>query len=255
MSKISPGTWHPLVYYQSLCICCVSTEWWNISLALFATRSGIFFHWHNYLYEDFFPGVRRLSLCDTCLLHPPKYSFEISLWSFYNKLSYNIRSCDELPLFKSKLFYHLMRQSFSFQLAQYEKHYYFEWYWMPIKVCNNYSAISADASFSSHCLSMVWCTVSSFGLCGAIERRLSHFLPRWLRTGWQSVISHGKLTWNTPSWSGNWTKAREQTVERTDSEIHSFSLWAIMTLAMERTDSEIHSFPLALRYPSLSHNV
>jgi len=24
-------------------------------------------------------------------------------------------------------------------------------------------------------------------LCGAIEGRLSHFLPRWLRTGWQSV--------------------------------------------------------------------
>ena len=30
--------------------------------------------------------------------------------------------------------------------------------------------------------------------------------------------------------------------ERTDSEIHSFSDWAIMTRAIERTDSEIHSF-------------
>jgi len=27
---------------------------------------------------------------------------------------------------------------------------------------------------------------------GVIEGRLSHFLPRWLRTGWQSVISQGK---------------------------------------------------------------
>ena len=31
------------------------------------------------------------------------------------------------------------------------------------------------------------------GLCGVIEGRLSHFLPRWLRTGWQSVISQGKI--------------------------------------------------------------
>jgi len=31
-------------------------------------------------------------------------------------------------------------------------------------------------------------------LCGAIEGRLSHFLPRWLRTGWQSAISQGKIT-------------------------------------------------------------
>jgi len=38
--------------------------------------------------------------------------------------------------------------------------------------------------------------------------------------------------------TGNWTRA----TGRTDSEIHSFSQWAIMTRAMERTDSEIHSF-------------
>ena len=25
-------------------------------------------------------------------------------------------------------------------------------------------------------------------LCGAIEGRLSHFLPHWLRMGWQNVI-------------------------------------------------------------------
>jgi len=30
-------------------------------------------------------------------------------------------------------------------------------------------------------------------LCGVIEGRLSHFLPRWLRTGWQSAISQGKI--------------------------------------------------------------
>jgi len=30
-------------------------------------------------------------------------------------------------------------------------------------------------------------------LCGVIEGRLSHFLPRWLKTGWQSVISQGKI--------------------------------------------------------------
>jgi len=37
-------------------------------------------------------------------------------------------------------------------------------------------------------------------LCGVIEGRLSHFLPRWLRTGWQSVISQWKIPWNTPPW-------------------------------------------------------
>ena len=29
-------------------------------------------------------------------------------------------------------------------------------------------------------------------MCGVIEGRLSHFLPRWLRTGWRSAISQGK---------------------------------------------------------------
>jgi len=37
-------------------------------------------------------------------------------------------------------------------------------------------------------------------LCGVIEGRLSHFLQRWLRKGWQSVISQGKIPWNTPPW-------------------------------------------------------
>jgi len=39
-------------------------------------------------------------------------------------------------------------------------------------------------------------------LCGVIEGRLSHFLPRWLRTGWQSAISQGKIPWNAPPWLG-----------------------------------------------------
>jgi len=39
-------------------------------------------------------------------------------------------------------------------------------------------------------------------LCGAIEGRLSHFLPHWLRTGWQSLTGQGKIPWNTPPWLG-----------------------------------------------------
>ena len=35
-------------------------------------------------------------------------------------------------------------------------------------------------------------------LCGVIERRLSHFLPHWLRTGWQSATGQGKIPRNTP---------------------------------------------------------
>jgi len=54
----------------------------------------------------------------------------------------------------------------------------------------------------------VHCWTSAFllvvhRLCGVIEGRLSHFLPRWLRTGWQSAISQGKIPWNTPPWLGN----------------------------------------------------
>ena len=39
-------------------------------------------------------------------------------------------------------------------------------------------------------------------LCGVFEGRLNHFLPHWLRTGWQSAISQGKISWNTPPWLG-----------------------------------------------------
>jgi len=38
--------------------------------------------------------------------------------------------------------------------------------------------------------------------CGVVEGRLSHFLPHWLRMGWQSAISQGKIPWNTPPWLG-----------------------------------------------------
>jgi len=34
-------------------------------------------------------------------------------------------------------------------------------------------------------------------LCSAIEGRLSHFPPRWLRTAWQSVNSEGEIPRNT----------------------------------------------------------
>ena len=60
--------------------------------------------------------------------------------------------------------------------------------------------------FISHCLSVV-----NFGIpprCPQVVwrhwggGRLSHFLPYWLRRGWQSVISQGKIPWNTPPWLG-----------------------------------------------------
>jgi len=91
-------------------------------------------------------------------------------------------------------------------------------------------------------------------LCGAIEGRLSHFLPHRLWTGWQSVISQEKSPRNVPPWPGiepgpdceihsfsHWAIMTRAT-KRADSEIHSFSHWAIMTRATERADSEIHSF-------------
>jgi len=49
---------------------------------------------------------------------------------------------------------------------------------------------------------MVGLPLAVHRLCGVIEGRLSHFLPRWLRTGWQTVISHGKIPCRTPLWLG-----------------------------------------------------
>jgi len=45
-------------------------------------------------------------------------------------------------------------------------------------------------------------------LCGVNVGRLNHCLPRWLRTGSQSVVSRGKIPWNTPS--GLWIEPRPQ---------------------------------------------
>ena len=47
----------------------------------------------------------------------------------------------------------------------------------------------------SDCLSMVGSSAFLLDVhrsCGAVEGRLSHFLPRWLRTGWQGVINREK---------------------------------------------------------------
>ena len=70
----------------------------------------------------------------------------------------------------------------------------------------------------------VHCWTSAFllvvhRLCGVIERRLSHFLPRWLRTG---CDQSGKNPLKYSAAVGNWTRA----TGRTDSEL---SHWAIMT--------------------------
>ena len=53
--------------------------------------------------------------------------------------------------------------------------------------------------YSSHCLSMVglWPSFCVHSFCGVMEGRLTHSLPRWLRTDWQSMISRGKISWNT----------------------------------------------------------
>jgi len=84
----------------------------------------------------------------------------------------------------------------------------------------------------------------------AIEGRLSYFLSRWLmwvggvwlakeksleilRRGWELNPGHGE---------DRQPRRGQTATERTDSEIHSFCHWAIMTRAMEGTDSEIPSF-------------
>jgi len=50
----------------------------------------------------------------------------------------------------------------------------------------------------SHRLSVVELRPSSSHRLCEIEP----FLPRWLRTGWQSLISQGKIPWNAPPWLG-----------------------------------------------------
>ena len=54
-----------------------------------------------------------------------------------------------------------------------------------------------DFNFTiSHRLSVVGLSAHLLAvhrLCGFVEGRLSQFLPRWLRTSWQSMISQGKI--------------------------------------------------------------
>ena len=110
-------------------------------------------------------------------------------------------------------------------------------------------------------------SIPTGGVVPLIEGKLSHLLPRWLRMGWQRVISQisqGKILCNaSPQTVGNLTRAMERTVRCVqslsyhdpghgeDSEMHSvtelswpgprrgqwdaFSHWAIMTRAMGRT--------------------
>ena len=75
--------------------------------------------------------------------------------------------------------------------------------WLPVWVPFCFSpSVDSNGYFTfSHHLSMVGLSAFRLAvhrLCGFVEGRLSHFLPRWLRTGWQSVISQGKIPWNTP---------------------------------------------------------
>jgi len=56
--------------------------------------------------------------------------------------------------------------------------------------------LSSDHSWTSVIL------LNVHRLYGVIEGRLSHFMPHWLRTGWQSVIGQGEIPWNTTSWLG-----------------------------------------------------
>jgi len=75
-----------------------------------------------------------------------------------------------------------------------------------------FQSLSVCLSFShclSICLSVIVCLfvfqslsvqgctpaflLNVHSLCGAIEGTLRQFLPRWLRTGWQGVISQGKI--------------------------------------------------------------
>jgi len=88
----------------------------------------------------------------------------------------------------------------------------------------------------SHGLSMVGLRPSSYWVCGTIDERLSH----WVRTGWQSVISQRKIPCNTPP--------RPGIEPGPDSDIYSFSHWAIMTRTTERTARQWDTFILLLSH-------
>jgi len=55
-------------------------------------------------------------------------------------------------------------------------------------------------------------------LCSAIDRRLRHFLPRWLGAVCQNVISQRKVPWNILPWAGI-EPQREQTYIHSPTEL------------------------------------
>jgi len=65
----------------------------------------------------------------------------------------------------------------------------------PQIIYSNHSADTAPSFFYQPLSVRGWTSaflLAVHRLCGVIEGRLSHFMPRWLRTGWQSAISQGK---------------------------------------------------------------
>jgi len=85
-----------------------------------------------------------------------------------------------------------------------------------------------DFGLPPHCPQVAWCH------WGEIEPFSATLAQDWLA----ECDQPGKNPLKYSVTTGNWTQA----MERMDSEIRSFSDWAIMTRATEGTDSEIHSF-------------
>ena len=76
--------------------------------------------------------------------------------------------------------------------ASFIHHFIFLTQWIQIFFSNTSAIVCPWLDFSSPPLfpHAVWCH----------WERLSRFLPRWLRTDWQSVISQGRIPSNTPPW-------------------------------------------------------
>jgi len=76
-------------------------------------------------------------------------------------------------------------------------------------------------------------------LCGVIEGRLSHFLPRWLRMGWQSVISQGKSPWKTPLRLGlEPGPLKKQTVRFIHSPTELLWLWLLICFVVQVVEGD-----------------
>ena len=75
---------------------------------------------------------------------------------------------------------------------------------LPHDLCLLLRDIYPDINFFYQPSSVSGCTsaflLAVHRLCDVIEGRLCFFLPHWLRTGWQSAISQGKIPWNTYLW-------------------------------------------------------